>query len=694
MASITLYDSHRPALGDGDYEIKAEQVLNAGASSFSAAPFVVKFKVQGEQYSLDEQQIDSVFPPANAMGDFSLVLPHVILNRSTLPWERCAAKDITTHPWLGLLLFSEDEQANEPAIDKFSQANVTKTALGLTVPDREKNDLVSVIKIGNSLIEKVLPQFDDLRLLSHVRSVNADKTEKAVIVCNRLPKMDCKNILHLVSFENCFSGNDNSYSNTQFPGVAGDVTTLISLKSWSFFCNDHFTITKEVLDKYAAANPPGDSPINAALYEIVNKEYFDEESLLNDLKSKLDKSFVFPAGQPDGIYNAFRTGHLPHILKHLNRQPSSVRLNYDEAFATDGYIRLPYTLDTGKQINVLYRGPLLNRAADIMKSPVEANIIPLESGDKAMRYLDPFGLVDCSYAAAWELGRMLALQSKNFSVALFQWKRSCYHAYKLWDNKQHGHLPGATPKNIYPSAPSLVINWFNDIKQLKGIPYNYVVPSPEMLPFEAIRFFMIDNNWLSHLIDGALSIGRISAGDRACDKELYDDFDFLKTSVNPCVGFLLHSVAVAGWPGMVIKGSTTVTETKDELMGLPDDATTLPARRERLSQNVLICLFNYSIKSVSFYQKPDTIHFGFGEGDNETVLCGITDSTGASSSITVPVTDDHRRIKASELFDELKKAKVLPQNDVLNEGAPGAFANMLVEKTEAVTFNFTEVRDM
>ena len=106
---------------------------------------------------------------------------------------------------------------------------------------------VSVIKIGKNLIEKVLPQFDDLRLLSHVRAVNADKTEKAVIVCNRLPKMDCKNILHLVSFENCFNGPKNLYSNTQFPGVTGDFTTLVSLKSWSFFCNDHFIITKEAI---------------------------------------------------------------------------------------------------------------------------------------------------------------------------------------------------------------------------------------------------------------------------------------------------------------------------------------------------------------------------------------------------------------------------------------------------------------
>jgi len=686
MANITLYDSHIPALDDGEYRIQVTQILNAGAGSLPVSLADVIFRVQGEQYSLDEQQINSVFPPSNAMGDFSLVLPHVILNRSTLPWERYAADDKSTHPWLGLLLFSEDEQSGDPALDKFSQVNIAKSALGLTVPDSEKNDLVSVIKIGKNLIEKVLPQFDDLRLLSHVRAVNADKTEKAVIVCNRLPKMDCKNILHLVSFENCFNGPKNLYSNTQFPGVTGDFTTLVSLKSWSFFCNDHFIITKEVLDKYAVTLPDG-SLITAALYKIVDKEYFDEESLLNDLKSKLDKSFVFPAGQPYDIYNTFRTGHLPYILKHLNRQPSYLKLNNANAFATEGYIQLPYTLDTGKQINALYRGPLLNTAADIIASPSAENTIPLESADKAMRYLDAFDLLDCSYAAAWELGRMLALQNKNFSVALFQWKRSCYHVYKLRNNKQHKHLPGAAPETDYPSAPPLVIDWFNDIKQLKNIPYNYMVPNPGMLPFESIRFFIIDNNWLKHLIDGALSIGRISDRDKACDKELYDDVDFLQLPANAYYGFLLHSVAVAGWPGLVIKGSPVTVEKTDELLKLPDDATALPVRRSKLSKNILVCLFTDLIQAVSFYQKPDSIHFGFNKGDNETVLRDINDSTGVSSAITVPTADDKRRIKANDLFDVLKKGKALTQKDVLTEGVPGAFANLLVEKTEAVTFN-------
>lgn len=52
-----------------------------------------------------------------------------------------------------------------------------------------------------------------------------------------------------------------------------------------------------------------------------------------------------------------------------------------------------------------------------------------------------------------------------------------------------------------------VIGWLSRLRLLEGVPFQYIVPSEEMLPNESIRFFHMDRNWLDALVDGALSTG-------------------------------------------------------------------------------------------------------------------------------------------------------------------------------------------
>ena len=53
-----------------------------------------------------------MFPSPGSLGEHSNVLPHIILKRSTLPWERQADPGVNRGkdtPWLALLLFEEQE---------------------------------------------------------------------------------------------------------------------------------------------------------------------------------------------------------------------------------------------------------------------------------------------------------------------------------------------------------------------------------------------------------------------------------------------------------------------------------------------------------------------------------------------------------------------------------------------------------
>src|SRR5207248_1497045 len=53
-------------------------------------------------------------------------------------------------------------------------------------------------------------------------------------------------------------------------------------------------------------------------------------------------------------------------------------------------------------------------------SPTE----PIGSADQLVRFNPETGLLDVSYAAAWQLGRLLALESQSFSIPLYDWKRA------------------------------------------------------------------------------------------------------------------------------------------------------------------------------------------------------------------------------------------------------------------------------
>jgi hypothetical protein len=118
---IEFIEYHQPDLDEGDYTLTVTQSIEGEqqiwdkqnqiwhkrdiSEKFEAT---LRFSVLGPRFTLDPQVVTSVFPPPGSVGDHSNVLPHIILNRSTLPWERSAIRTKKI-PWLVLLLFEEGE---------------------------------------------------------------------------------------------------------------------------------------------------------------------------------------------------------------------------------------------------------------------------------------------------------------------------------------------------------------------------------------------------------------------------------------------------------------------------------------------------------------------------------------------------------------------------------------------------------
>src|SRR5262245_32741494 len=117
-SKIEFIQFHKPSLQTGEYEISASQEIHTKNDSkipSKSFPAARRFFVLGDRFELKPEAVYSVFPPNGSLGDHSNVIPHVILTRSTLPWERTpwagnVKPSLKNSPWLLLLLFYQDER--------------------------------------------------------------------------------------------------------------------------------------------------------------------------------------------------------------------------------------------------------------------------------------------------------------------------------------------------------------------------------------------------------------------------------------------------------------------------------------------------------------------------------------------------------------------------------------------------------
>jgi hypothetical protein len=612
------------------------RVAGVDTAEFTATRF---FTVAGERFELKPTDVESVFPPDGNLGDHSNVLPHIILNRSTLPWERtvndAAAK--SGIPWLALLLFDEDQKP-EPKTITAADLKPAKLpgephfpAIDLEIA-QQPDDPLTVIDVKKSLLETLLPPADELKLATHVRfAVTAGEQvvgeELAIVIANRLPQKGKSSTAHLVSVEKRFEKVGDKYRFDYGTAQPNDLIRLVSLKSWTFACESH------------------------------------------------NKSFK-------------------QLFMGLNSTPSTLRLppgtSSAEKLFSYGYVVVPHYFREGDETVSWFRGPLIpgknmSREPYSPTPPEEMDLLarmplPARTADELARYYPDLAMFDVSYAAAWELGRLLALQDKDFSTSLFQWKRQ--QAQRMARDAQRLLYPDAP----YASAteffvPEDISAWFKRLRRLEGVPFNYLVPDERMLPAESIRFFRLDHAWLDCLADGAFSVGRVTSSDHSADKS--------HGSRSPAVGlapmvtgFLLRSEVVSGWPGLHVDGFADLTE----------DHGLRVLRLDQLSSGVLLCLFAGEVQRVDFYLKPETLHFGFHRNDNGGFAKKLRDTkTGKQLETTIDVSErnwhsaSQRIVNIADFADSIKQTLKHPSPLTSAE-----FGLQMIEGGEKIIFRISK----
>ncbi|PLK44534.1 hypothetical protein [Emticicia sp. TH156] len=665
-----------PPLKSGEYTIELEQAVNLN----TGAPYRTsrKFAVTGQRFTLNPNDINSVFPPNLANGEFSGVFPLMIFNRRTLPWERTSLMAEQSAPWLALLLFNRDQV---PEIKKGTAKDLVPLGTTITVEGspgitgtgampagilsypgmstldygETPEDQINYIDIPAETFNTVAPSAADLPYLAHIRDTETiDKTDNklldealyAIVVGNRIPVDGLTSYVFLVSLENMGSFLPDENGNGHIP-AGNKFIRLLTYSSWHFTANNSDENFEQLLENLNK-NPAGEIGLTTLQYPFDGPVPSDTE-VQSALNHQANGNMTTNDAQIL-VHNAFNMGYtaMTQVLRHPGNTVSWYRCPLVPYYIPET-VQLPYT-----------------------------------TSDAINRYNPETGMFDVSYGGAWQIGQLMALQNKAFSTSLYNWKKSetaqqsiieeqriiqeKYHTITAFDGLMAARNTSLLKANAAP-LPENVVIWLSQLALLKGVPFNYLVPDERMLPPESMRFFYMDNNWIECLLDGAFSIGRSSTADHKNDlarlKKLMGPVKHRATMARPrkqkllsyrnasgvITGFLLRSAVVGGWPGLEINGYSD-KEGTSEVQKL---------RMEALSSDTLICIFDGVVQMVAIHEPPEALHEGLVRHDGTwaTTLRTVngTDPGSQIPGAYCPVTlrSDNQTLQVKKAADAIQQ---------------------------------------
>lgn len=365
-------------------------------------PTRITVRVSGPQIALTQQDIAGVYPFPNSTESPDVFLPHIALTRRTLPWERNGP--LGAKPWLALILLKKSEGYSITSGMKVSdlQAKDPGASAVPIDPDVAASTMVTIVTMPNRLWTAIRPDLSDLPLLCHVRRTQSKGkiVDMAMVVSNRLPDASVsppeEHLAMLVSLD----GRADLYAPARLSNP-NQTATLLVLHHWSF-------------------TPSGGG---------------DFEQVVRSIPIR-----------PNG--GVLRFGNLPEDVAVGQRAP----LSGGFAALTNRQGALLDPLEHRQEGNALYRSPLTPFRPAPRSTQFAIDSAPQEfvgAGADTPR--------DYSHAAAFELGRLLAIGSQDILEDL----RELHGKVKVADNKEYiavNKLPMALQKRDWVTNPADVLD--------------------------------------------------------------------------------------------------------------------------------------------------------------------------------------------------------------------------------------------
>ena len=410
---VTVAAELPPSLDSGRYQLVLDQDVAQGGSAEGSYNRTYSFTVAGPRFSLDPTIVHSQYPPPGGIGAYAEYMPQVVLTQASLPWERTidgappkrGQTNIT--PWLAILLLDDSAAAPAPAPQSMTVGDLlgppagTVGPQGLTVdPIQHASDKCQLVDIPAADFLAVAPAATDLPYLAHVREV--DHSQKATPLAADLQD----------DWYSVVVGN-RIVQSTGEGQLTGGRAYLVSLEG------------------FAPYLPGGGTPLPSGT---------------NLVRLAVMTSWSFTDNGTTGGFEALVDGldKGPLALSAPEPPPApGPETDAADALAM-GYTPLTHTTRQGERAVSWYRGPLV-------PLPVQAEqTTTWPSSDAALRFDPGRGMLDVSYAAAWQLGRLLILAQTDVAQALFDWRRG--NQTKLLRLTVRGELARRLPSLEIPAA--------------------------------------------------------------------------------------------------------------------------------------------------------------------------------------------------------------------------------------------------
>jgi hypothetical protein len=420
FGTVEFSTGSSPSLPIGTYSIELTHTIQGPGGPIQIQGPAQTISVQGPQFTLNPQFVASCYPPNAGADQYEQQLPFIAFADPDLPWDidlGVAANGSPPPPWMALVIFAEGEIAINPTtgsplttctVADYINGTVTPGTNTL-LPDLDPAAMplggvasmqCQVITILPEIFGTILPTVDDLQYLAHRRSMNvAGEPQQTVsaLLCNRFPLYSAaasspargglKYYAHVVSLQGFASLLGTTPS--QYAQVQ-----LLSLYNWSFLT----------------------MPETGANFETV------VTGLVGSQAATAGGGLALPvSGSPAGVS--------PEVVKRLD----------------SGYAALDFhAFDTSTF--AWYRGPF---------SPVPPAAPPLSvvenatSSDALLVYVANDGLFDTSYAAAWNLGRSLAISDGSYTSALLAYRQGAAASLAMLAKRMAmPHLAGKSPRRL------------------------------------------------------------------------------------------------------------------------------------------------------------------------------------------------------------------------------------------------------
>lgn len=503
-----LYPYAQPPLGIGRYVVQGGVSIPGGSfEQLNAAVDVV-----GPRYQLPPDQVLSTYPPSGSRGAYSRRLPQIVIRRRTLPWEWSTfVDDATPTPWLALVLIAPGEGTVK--VDR-PVAECVTAGTELSDPDITDTPKGSYLEVPASVVAKTFPTAEELSCLVHVREVDLADTELAagdddgwlsVVLCNRLPQDGVTYTACLINvegqthrlpvdpdFEAEFEVNASVFDVSAYatyltgdgvPTSSDAVTMGDTQVTLTGFAQAGAAHAVKTAGTAWAAGTTMDAAGTVAVDAGAGHTVADHSALLGiyDLPyAVLTTTYRFPVltswsftCEGDGDFATLANRVTSRLLGYVQDGPEApdggpaastpaVTLTEPPAHrplplvTESGHLVAPYRSRVGDDAQAYFRGPFTPYPT-VRPTPDDPDRVVIAHHSDQLRRVVPDGLQDLTYAAAFEIGRLLALSRPGVVALLSQWRRRRFAAAAAVATRQHlvAQLPDVVREYIERPDPLL-----------------------------------------------------------------------------------------------------------------------------------------------------------------------------------------------------------------------------------------------